>query len=90
MPSRGPECGSFFETPMHYKNGREAKQGDKVISLEPRNQVIGILHSLMPGSVSCNGRIAASNSNDPYITIGECLHIDDVRSALPPEAKTML
>ena len=69
---------------MHYKNGREAKAGDKVVNL-PGGQV-GILHSVIAGSTSCNGRIARTTPNDSYVTIGECLHMDDVAAASIPDS----
>jgi len=64
---------------MHYKNGRQAKAGDKVVNLT--QGISGILHSCNAQSTSCNGRLAAINQNDPYVTIGECLHLDDVATA---------
>lgn len=69
---------------MHYKNGRKAKDGDKVINLT--YGFSGVLHSSQPQSKSCNGRIAPISQNDPYVTIGECLHIDDVKAADVPDA----
>lgn len=66
---------------MHYKNGREAKPGDKVVHIEgdgtPR---AGILYNTN-ASKSCNGRLAAISANDHYVTIGDCLHADDVKAA---------
>lgn len=62
---------------MHYKNGREAKVGDKIISVDPHMPACGILHSVNAGSNSCNGRVAATTSSDAYVTVGNCLHIDD-------------
>ena len=67
---------------MHYKNGREAKDGDKVINLT--YGFSGVLHSSQPGSASCNGRLAPISQNDHYITVGECLHLDDVKAANVP------
>ena len=69
---------------MHYKNGREAKAGDIVVSLA--DNVIGILHSVSAQSTTCNGRLATRGPNDPYVTLSECAHIDDVKSAFaaPP------
>jgi hypothetical protein len=68
---------------MHYKNGRPAKNGDKIVSLT--YGFAGILHSAVSTSNSCNGRIAPISQNDPYITIKECLHIDDIIAAeIPP------
>lgn len=66
---------------MHYKNGRKAKQGDQIVCLNPGNHVSGILHSINAESNSCNGRVARVGSMDPYVTLGECLHVDDVAAA---------
>jgi hypothetical protein len=67
---------------MHYKNGREAKNGDKILNLSSGRS--GILHSAQANSSTCNGRMAQISDNDAYITIGECVHIDDVASAFTP------
>ena len=44
---------------MHYKNGREAKNGDKVV-LFPfiTVWVVGILYDATAGNDYCNGKIA--------------------------------
>ena len=68
---------------MHYKNGREARVGDKVVNLS--GGVIGILHNVNAQSNTCNGRLAPTSQNDPYVTIGECLHLDDVSAAEIPD-----
>jgi hypothetical protein len=67
---------------MHYKNGREAKAGDVVVSLSCRQ--MGVLHSVNEQTETCNGRLASTSSNDPYINIGDCLHIDDISAANIP------
>ncbi len=67
---------------MHYKNGREAKAGDKVFHI-PQG-LAGILHSLQPGSSSCNGRLAQTTQSDPYVTVGECLHQEDIAAGTGP------
>lgn len=67
---------------MHYKNGREAKAGDKVIS--PYG--MGILHSVTAQSTTCNGRLAEISQSDPYVTLSECLHADDVMAAEVPDS----
>lgn len=69
---------------MHYKNGREAKSGDKVIHLP--TGATGLLHSTNAGSTTCNGRLATVSQSDPYITIGECLHVDDIAKAEVPDS----
>lgn len=67
---------------MHYKNGRQAKVGDTV--LYPGDQYnparVGILHSVNAQSDTCNGRLAVPNPNDPYVTLKDCIHIDDVEA----------
>jgi hypothetical protein len=73
---------------MHYKNGREAKNGDKVVGLSSGNLVAGILHSVNAQSTSCNGRIAITKPNDPYVTLSDCLHVDDITAADIPVAPT--
>lgn len=73
---------------MHYKNGREAKNGDKVVLIPQyagSNPVIGILYNATPGNDTCNGRIAPIGPNDPCPNLKEVLHLDDVLKALPAE-----
>lgn len=64
---------------MHYKNGRPAKNGDRVV--DTRNGIVGILHSTNANATSCNGRVATQNPNDAYVTLGDCLHVDDIAGA---------
>lgn len=59
---------------MHYKNGREAKEGDRVVTC---NLTIGTLHIVNERAENYNGRVSVSDSYAPYVTISECLHIDD-------------
>lgn len=70
---------------MHYRNGREAKQGDRVIFLDPLSgkSESGILYSLSAQSDTCNGRLAKEASSDPYVNIKDCVHVDDVNAAFP-------
>lgn len=69
---------------MHYKNGREAKQGDKIV--HPGYGIVGILHTVSATSTTCNGRVAATTQNDAYITLSECLHVDDIAAATIPDS----
>jgi len=69
---------------MHYKNGREAKNGDKVVLLPTYgNPIIGILYDAQSGNDYCNGKLAQILPNDPCPNLNECLHLDDVLKALP-------
>ena len=74
---------------MHYRNGREAKNGDKIVSLAgygsgPLNiNGIGILFDAVPGNDFCNGSIA-STVGGPVVgaCLCDCLHIDDVAALI--------
>lgn len=68
---------------MHYRNGREAKNGDKVVKLEGGQIVsFGVLHSATPGNDYCNGSIAVVQSTTDYACMVDCLHVDDVAELL--------
>jgi len=68
---------------MHYRNGREAKNGDKVVRLQDGNiQVFGVLHGATPGNDHCNGSIAVVQAHNEYACLCDCLHIDDVAAVL--------
>jgi hypothetical protein len=71
---------------MHYKNGREAKNGDKIVMIPSYgNPIVGILYDAQTGNDHCNGKLAPINTNDPSPNLKECLHLDDVLLALPTE-----
>jgi hypothetical protein len=75
---------------MHYKNGREAKNGDKVVLVSPYNGgtvVMGILYDATAGNDYCNGKIAPVSSNNPCPNLKEVLHFDDFMAAFPVDAK---
>lgn len=69
---------------MHYRNGREAKNGDKVVKLGgDGGQIVtfGVLHSAVAGNDYCNGSIAPI-TNDTGACMCDCLHIDDLAELL--------
>ena len=78
---------------MHYRNGREAKNGDIVVKLGeyylPDGKTIeggriasfGVLHSATFGNDYCNGSIAPI-TNDTCACMCDCLHIDDLAALL--------
>jgi hypothetical protein len=67
---------------MHYKNGREAKNGDKVLLVPQYGApVVGILYDAVAGNDHCNGKIAPTSPNDPMPNLKEVLHLDDVLEA---------
>lgn len=68
---------------MHYRNGREAKNGDRVVQLNDKGGItsVGILHDAKPGNDYCNGSIAPI----PGVTgacMVDCLHADDLAAIL--------
>jgi hypothetical protein len=65
---------------MHYRNGREAKNGDEIIQLSTDGSKIvshGILHHAHPGNDYCNGAIAPIPSQTGACMV-DCLHVDDL------------
>ena len=51
---------------MHYKNGREARIGDKVVLLPSYGApVVGILYDAVAGNDYCNGRLAPISTGGP-------------------------
>ena len=67
---------------MHYKNGREAKAGDAILSLQSGQT--GILYDQVAGIKQCSARLAKTTLNDEYVTLEQCLHLDDVAAATVP------
>ena len=68
---------------MHYRNGREAKNGDQIVSLNGgKIHAVGVLHSANPGNDYCNGSIAPIQNPVECACLCDCLHIDDVEALL--------
>ncbi len=70
---------------MHYRNGREAKNGDKIVSLNSSSgnvEAFGVLHSATPGNDWCNGNIAVVQSATAGACMCDCLHVDDLAAIL--------
>lgn len=68
---------------MHYKNGREAHNGDKVVLIPHYGPpVIGVLYDAVAGNDFCNGRIAPTAPGDPYPNLKEVLRLDDALAAI--------
>lgn len=63
---------------MHYKNGREAKNGDKILVTPSYGApFIGILYDAVAGNDFCNGKVAVINPNDPGVNLKEALLLSD-------------
>lgn len=72
---------------MHYKNGRVAKNGDKVVVIPSYGSpYAGILYDAVEGNDTCNGHVAITSQNDPMPNLRECLHADDVKAASIPDS----
>lgn len=70
---------------MHYRNGREAKNGDIIVQLgghAGQITALGVLHSAVPGNDYCNGSIAPIQNANTGACMCDCLHIDDVNALL--------
>jgi len=70
---------------MHYANGREAKNGDKVVHFGYSGPAVGILYDATAGNDYCNGKIAVTKPNDPCPNLKECLYLEDVLALLPAQ-----
>lgn len=69
---------------MHYRNGREANNGDRVVQLTYDGKIggFGILYNAVPGNDYCNGNVAPVQPAGPIACIVDCLHADDVEAWL--------
>lgn len=71
---------------MHYRNGREAKNGDKAVRLGSSGGVIeafGTLEGAVPGNDYCNGDLVhPETGHKVYACLCDCLHVDDVAAFL--------
>lgn len=72
---------------MHYRNGREAKNGDKIIQIggygsSSNVQAIGVLYDAKPGNSHCNGSIAPIQNEITSACLCDCLHVDDLANIL--------
>ncbi len=71
---------------MHYRNGREAKNGDVIVSvgnsLGYSSRTVlrtGVLIDAVPGQHYCNGTLVPLTGGMPEgACLADCFHIDDV------------
>lgn len=70
---------------MHYRNGREAKNGDEVVQINNKGQITdaGVLIRAVPGNDYCNG-IIANDRTKSFVgaCLCDCLHVEDVAALL--------
>lgn len=68
---------------MHYRNGKEAKNGDLIVQLNGgKITAVGVLHSATPGNDYCNGSIAPIQAANTMACICDCLSVDDLAEIL--------
>lgn len=69
---------------MHYRNGREAKNGDRVVQLTWDGKIggVGILYDAVAGNDYCNGNVASIQPAGTGACMVDCLHADDVAAFL--------
>lgn len=72
---------------MHYRNGREAKNGDMIVQIGgygdgARITQVGVLYDAKPGNDHCNGQIAVTQIPGQIACLCDCLHVDDLAEIL--------
>lgn len=70
---------------MHYRNGREAKNGDLIVQIDHTGKVaaVGVLHSASADCGDyCNGQIAPTQPTQQYACLVDCLHVEDLAEIL--------
>jgi len=68
---------------MHYRNGREAKNGDKIVQLDGgKVQSFGVLYNATPCNDYCNGNIAPAQQIPQGACLWDCIHVDDLAEIL--------
>lgn len=76
---------------MHYKNGREAKNGDKVIYIPTGEEdpFLGVLiNAKAERGSDCNGYIIPFPvQGQHYADLKNCLHVDDIAAATIPDSQ---
>ena len=76
--------------PVHYRNGRDALNGDKVVQIGDKGIVVaaGVLFNATPGNDYCNGWVVPVGSSGAPGGDGigaclcDCLHVDDLADLL--------
>lgn len=77
---------------MHYRNGREAKNGDLVVQFQMdggKPLAVGRLQNAVAGNNTCNGQLVVTGGQSDYgpaVLVGaclcDCLHVDDLAAIL--------
>jgi len=72
---------------MHYRNGREAKNGDRIVQIGGYGSgaavvAVGVLYDAKPGNDHCNGSLAPIQNSITSACLCDCLHVDDLAELL--------
>ncbi len=72
---------------MHYRNGREASNGDKIVQIGGYGTggevtAVGVLYGAVAGNDHCNGQIAPTQHPGTSACLCDCLHVDDLAELL--------
>jgi hypothetical protein len=71
---------------MHYRNGREARNGDHVVQLDgARGKItfVGVLYDAVAGNDYCNGSLFDPQTRTiKGACLIDCLHADDLAAIL--------
>lgn len=77
---------------MHYRNGRPAKNGDKIVSFGnsggSKIDAVGFLVNAVAGNDHCNGQLVTIhgwNNGTAFVSgacLCDCLHVDDLAEIL--------
>jgi hypothetical protein len=72
---------------MHYRNGREAKNGDTIVQIggygdSVQITAVGVLYGAKPGNDYCNGNMAPVQNAVTGACMCDCLHVDDLAELL--------
>lgn len=72
---------------MHYKNGRPANNGDKVVLIDwQKRPLAGILYDAAAGNDHCNGMLAPFCGGQHVCPdLKNCVHLDDFIAAIPED-----
>lgn len=70
---------------MHYRNGREAKNGDTIVQFDCNSGKItglGVLFNATAGNDHCNGGLAPVHTAVQMPCLCDALHVDDLAAIL--------
>jgi hypothetical protein len=77
-----------LEAKMHYRNGRPAVNGDRIVQIganaagEVQVTALGVLYDATPGGDYCNGSIAPTQQAAIGACLCDCLYVEDVAALL--------